>query len=456
MSTKGNPVESWLDHVQQIIIREDDGDGIEEGTGLEKDRLPRQAQDDEDEGTRIRTAEKQGSDQTAMNPQHSAADCDHDAVGELRHRQQQALVSPGEKQCHYEPAGEGLELVTPVPSDCSGPADKRFDEEFVRKPRRKTRPDRYETRHALASDKAQSHHQNEGDCPRRGRKARLKIRLRSGKEVMNNFTSESICRDSLIMKPCVTENHPHADAHMRGRKAVADLMSYDFDLGHAVRRLPASGRIHPHIRPVSRQVSPQLKEQSRDPSPFVDCESPLRRGGSLSHLEPLVQDMTGHNAAQWPKALNGASSTHGEISTSLKLETRISPRTKAQHRQGGFSGSDTFRPCRHDSAPFRTRNTASMDRSRACIDLGGGHRLDFGRLRNRGLYRADRLPIAGDETTVIANKRASQLQHTRDNPFSRVERLAISARRRAGYSDDERGAADSLRRRFSRRLTSTM
>ncbi|KAG6015607.1 hypothetical protein E4U43_005044 [Claviceps pusilla] len=464
MSTTVNPVESWLDHIQESIIPDDDD--LAKDAGLDKDKPPRQVPENDDGETSLRRAHKQGSQPTALIPQQSSAGRDR--------------------------AGDGLNLARPGLSDCSSsssssrPAVQSFGEEFVRKPRRKTRPDRYETRNALASDK------NQDDGLQAGRKARRKIRLRSGKEVMSNFTSENICRDTLIRYVDAACTPPGLSADNIKRAAVADLMCYDFDLGHGVRRLSSSGRVSPYVRPMSCDVSPRLKERSRDRSPIVGCESPLRHDEALSHLErPLIQpEMTSQNAAPWPKALNGASSPRGEISTTLKLANRVSPaprsrrlskskrymteeplhqsilhpfhklapisfETKAQHRPAGVPGSDTFRPCKHDSATFQTRSTASMESSRVCIDLGGGHCLNLDRLRNRGLYRADRVPVPSDETTIMVNKSTPRLQHTRDLPVPRLQRQVVSACRRARYFDDKRDATDLLRRRFSRRGTST-
>ncbi|KAG6005210.1 hypothetical protein E4U21_000339 [Claviceps maximensis] len=493
MSTADNPVESWLDHIQGSIVREDDD--VAEAAGLDKDKLPPlQAQHDEDGETGLKRAHKRGPDPSALTSQQSSQSRTHDPVGELRHRQQ-TLIPLGYQPRQDERTVAGLNVATLVPSNCGRPAvqclEEDEEEKFVRRRRRKTRADRYETKNALASDKAHDYHQNNDDGddrPRASRKARLKIRLRSGKEVMSNFSSESICRDTLIMKPGVTTgNQPDVNAQTRERRAVADLMCYDFDLGHDVRRLSSQGRINQYIQPVSCQVLPRLKEPATYPSSVAGCKSPLRYAGALSHLENPTQEMTSQNDAQWPKALNGASRPHDDTSTTLNLETRISrpPRSrrrtrskrylaeeplqqpvrqyghntarfesKAQHQHGELPESDTFLACRQNSATFHSRNTASMHSSRACIDLGGGQRLDFGRLRNRGLYRADRVAVPGDEMTINVNKLASQLQHTREIPFARVERQVISARRRTRYFDDEGYADDLLRRRFSQWPTS--
>ncbi|KAG5925861.1 hypothetical protein E4U42_003878 [Claviceps africana] len=450
MSPPANPIDTWLAHVQDSITHGDDD--IAQATGLQKERLPLQAQDDGDGESRLRRAHKRDPDLIALIPEQLSEGHDHDLLGELQ-RRQQTLLPLGNHQGQNERAGDGLNLATSVPSGGSGQALPCFEEEFVRKPRRKTRPDRYETKKAFASDNCQRQRQNgDADQLRGDRKARLRIRLRSGKEVMSNFTSENICRDALITKPCVTEKHPYADSHTREggeRAAVADLICYDFDLGHDARRLPSPGHMHPQIRNPSCRGPPLLKQTSKYPS-----------------LETAVHEsLLRQNAAGWPKALHGASSSHGRISTTLQLATKVSksPRcqrqskskgyvaerplhqpihdpihdpiqdtflfdTKAQHRQGGYPGLDTFRPCRHDLATFQTPHAAPMDSSRACIVLGEGHVLDLRRLRNRGLCRADRVPIPGDEATMLMNKRASRLQHTRDVTFPRLEHEFICSR----------------------------
>ncbi|KAG5941633.1 hypothetical protein E4U53_007387 [Claviceps sorghi] len=227
MSPAANTVETWLDHIQDSITH---GDGdTAEATVLPKERLPLQAQDDGYGESRLRRAHKRDSDLMALIPDQSSADHDRDAVGELQ-RKQQTLVPLGNQKSQNERAGDGLNLAMSVASEDSRPAPalQCLEEEFVRKPRRKTRPDRYATKKALVSDKGQSHRRNgDDDDPSRGsRKARLRIRLRSGKEVMSNFTSENICRDTLITKPCVTQKHPDADPHTReGRDSALVLRS---------------------------------------------------------------------------------------------------------------------------------------------------------------------------------------------------------------------------------------
>ncbi|KAG6028757.1 hypothetical protein E4U41_000591 [Claviceps citrina] len=447
------PVETWLDQVQESIRQDDVAEATDPGRSVSVlgESLPT-TQVDEGE-TRLATA----------------------------HRRDSGLTTASiPRQIQSEHAGDVRSAAgaTPVVNDCgSSGRPVEYVGEFVRKPRRKTRQDRYDTRHddKSASGRLHSHHRNDDGPRRAGRKARRKSGLRSGKEVMTNFASESIFRDNLIMKPCVTGTHPCEDARTREKRAMADLLSHDFDLGsdgirrahlrttcsdlknglHHARRpepgLPTMpkeqtsitcfldrldpregkparveipggtafvqtnastcrsdfhhhsslGRIHAHVHPMSQQVSPRLENWSRYPYPIARPEL-HSQNEAHSHLGPLAQKMTRHNA----------------------------------DGKRDFPGLDALHP-----ATSQPQDTASMDRLGLCIDLGGGHTLDFGRLRNRSLYRADRVPLPGDNT--MANW-ASPLQHKRDMPSTKIERQVISARRRARNLHD-----DPLKRRFS-------
>ncbi|KAG6164521.1 hypothetical protein E4U51_004996 [Claviceps purpurea] len=239
------PVESWLDRVQESICE----DNAAEDTGPGKDAsglgesgaspTPLQTHND-DANSRSMTAHQLAFDLTAPIPQQSPAGYDHDPVGELRHAHS-TLVPLREQEQHERPWVDCIS-VTPEPSDCSSPV--KCDEEFARRPRRKTRLDRYGPKTKSGSDKAESHHRDDHQR-RAGRKARRKNELRSAKEVVTNFTSESIRRDHLMMKPGVAGNDHDRDIHARKRGAVADLLSYDFHLGNDGFRRSHSGALQP-------------------------------------------------------------------------------------------------------------------------------------------------------------------------------------------------------------------
>ncbi|KAG6311823.1 hypothetical protein E4U22_002374, partial [Claviceps purpurea] len=166
------PVESWLDRVQESICE----DNAAEDTGPGKDAsglgesgaspTPLQTHND-DANSRSRTAHQLAFDLTAPIPQQSPAGYDHDPVGELRHAHS-TLVPLREQEQHERPWVDCIS-VTPEPSDCSSPV--KCDEEFARRPRRKTRQDRYDPKTKSGSDKAESHHRDDHQR-RAGRKAR--------------------------------------------------------------------------------------------------------------------------------------------------------------------------------------------------------------------------------------------------------------------------------------------
>ncbi|KAG5922030.1 hypothetical protein E4U61_005932 [Claviceps capensis] len=212
------PVESWLDRVRKSICEdnaaEDTGPGKNASALGESGASPTPLQTHNDDAiSRSRTAHKLAFDLSAPIPQQSPAGYDHDPVGELRHAHS-TLVPPREQEQYERPPWVNCISITPGPSDCSSPV--KCDEEFSRKPRRKTRLDRYDPKTKSGSDKAESHHRD--DHQRRvGQKARRKNELRSAKDVVSNFTSESIRRDHLMMKPGIAGNDYDRDIQTRER-----------------------------------------------------------------------------------------------------------------------------------------------------------------------------------------------------------------------------------------------
>ncbi|GAB0139061.1 hypothetical protein EsDP_00007277 [Epichloe bromicola] len=474
------PVEFWLDHVQESTR----GDGIADTAG------PCRSQSRIDESGAF----------------HLPLQDQDDPVGELRHGRQTLLV-PRKR----------------APSERSGDA---YTEGFDRKPRRKTRHDRYDRKNkSLGSDGSRNRSET-GVTQRAGRRSRHKNTLRSGRDVMNNFTSESVCRDHLIMKPReAVSHHPPSeeDACAHARKAVADLLFHDFDLGNddirrshlgttqldlgnkldpAFPEIPAipahhsqppesypsapspirqirtsnhylteqsdrgdeglgkmragitsqtnafshhsdvhnrscSGRITLHgPRPMSREHSQQFKDRLEYPSRTARCE-PQSLRIPISYLDHLAQDMTHDDIAKSREHMSRGSRL--EIPSSSKLFIAEQPLRQpshktvpfdgqAQHRKEDVPNSEIPRPLKRTLTTVQARNTASARNTDPCIDLGEGHSLDFGRLRNRSFYRVDRVPLPEDSI--------------------RDERQ-IPPRRWFRDVDNKGDADDSLRRRFS-------
>ncbi|KAG6039187.1 hypothetical protein E4U19_007102 [Claviceps sp. Clav32 group G5] len=216
------PVESWLDRVQESVREDNSAEEI--GPGKDASALgesgasptPLHTQND-DANSRSRTAHKLAFDVTASISQQSPIGYDHDPVGELRHEHSTLVPLRKQGEGQYERPWVDCISVTPEPSDCSSPV--KCDEEFARKPRRKTRQDRYDFKTKSGSDKAESHHRDDHQ-QRAGRKARRKNELRSAKEVVSNFTSESIRRDHLMMKPGVAGNDRDRDIQARERGGI--------------------------------------------------------------------------------------------------------------------------------------------------------------------------------------------------------------------------------------------
>ncbi|KAG5970804.1 hypothetical protein E4U56_007274 [Claviceps arundinis] len=324
------PVESWLDRVQESIrednAAEDTGPGKDASALDESGASPTPLQThNDDANSRSRTAHKLAFDLTASVLQQSPAGYDHDPVGELRHAR--STLVPLREQEQYERPWVDCISVTPEPSDCSSPV--KCDEEFARKPRRKTRQDRYDPKTKPGSDKVESHHR-EDHQRRAGRKARRKNELRSAKEVVSNFTSESIRRDHLMMKPCVAGTDHDRDIHARergvGTKPTGTTCCPDWrdardsrgvDKGVQVE-LPCEttmpqtkasayrsdvpydlslGRYHPY-EPVSHKNSSQLKHWPIFPAPVAVCD-PRSWNGAASCLEPQGHNLTTHESAQW-------------------------------------------------------------------------------------------------------------------------------------------------------------
>ncbi|KAG6246306.1 hypothetical protein E4U23_004724 [Claviceps purpurea] len=324
------PVESWLDRVQESICEgnaaEDTGPG-KDASGLGESGAsptPLQTHND-DANSRSRTAHQLAFDLTAPIPQQSPAGYDHDPVGELRHAHS-TLVPLREQEQHERPWVDCIS-VTPEPSDCSSPV--KCDEEFARRPRRKTRQDRYDPKTKSGSDKAESHHRDDHQR-RAGRKARRKNELRSAKEVVTNFTSESIRRDHLMMKPGIAGNDHDRDIHARKRgvgtkqagttccpgwrdtrdsrgvdKGVQDELPCDTTMAQTKASAYRSdvpyhlslGRYHLY-EPVSHKDSSRLKHWPMIPAPVAVCDT-RSRNGAAPYLEPLDQNLTRHESDQW-------------------------------------------------------------------------------------------------------------------------------------------------------------
>ncbi|KAG6312580.1 hypothetical protein E4U44_003232 [Claviceps purpurea] len=324
------PVESWLDRVQESICEgnaaEDTGPG-KDASGLGESGAsptPLQTHND-DANSRSRTAHQLAFDLTAPIPQQSPAGYDHDPVGELRHAHS-TLVPLREQEQHERPWVDCIS-VTPEPSDCSSPV--KCDEEFARRPRRKTRQDRYDPKTKSGSDKAESHHRDDHQR-RAGRKARRKNELRSAKEVVTNFTSESIRRDHLMMKPGIAGNDHDRDIHARKRgvgakqtgttccpdwrdtrdfRAVDKGVQVELPCDTNMAQTKASayrsdvpchlslGRYHPY-EPVSHKDFSQLKHWPMISAPVAVCDT-RSRNGAAPYLEPLDQNLTRHESDQW-------------------------------------------------------------------------------------------------------------------------------------------------------------
>ncbi|KAG6176928.1 hypothetical protein E4U27_004712 [Claviceps purpurea] len=324
------PVESWLDRVQESICE----DNAAEDTGPGKDAsglgesgaspTPLQTHND-DANSRSRTAHQLAFDLTAPIPQQSPAGYDHDPVGELRHAHS-TLVPLREQEQHERPWVDCIS-VTPEPSDCSSPV--KCDEEFARRPRRKTRQDRYDPKTKSGSDKAESHHRDDHQR-RAGRKARRKNELRSAKEVVTNFTSESIRRDHLMMKPGIAGNDHDRDIHARKRgvgtkqagttccpdwrdtrdsRGVDKGVQVELPCDTTMAQTKASayrsdvpyhlslGRYHLY-EPVSHKDSSRLKHWPMIPAPVAVCDT-RSRNGAAPYLEPLDQNLTRQESDQW-------------------------------------------------------------------------------------------------------------------------------------------------------------
>ncbi|KAG6299198.1 hypothetical protein E4U09_000157 [Claviceps aff. purpurea] len=324
------PVESWLDRVQESICE----DNAAEDTGPGKDAsglgesgaspTPLQTHND-DANSRSRTAHQLAFDLTASISQQSPTGYDHDPVGELRHAHS-TLVPLREQEQHERPWVDCIS-VTPEPSDCSSPV--KCDEEFARRPRRKTRQDRYDPKTKSGSDKAESHHRDDHQR-RAGRKARRKNELRSAKEVVTNFTSESIRRDHLMMKPGIAENDHDRDIHARKRevgtkqtgtaccpdwrdtrdsRGVDKGVQVELPCDTTMAQTKASayrsdvpynlslGRYYLY-EPVSHKGSSQLKHWPMIPAPVAVCDT-RSRNGAAPYLEPLDQNLTRHESDQW-------------------------------------------------------------------------------------------------------------------------------------------------------------
>ncbi|KAG6087592.1 hypothetical protein E4U15_007606 [Claviceps sp. LM218 group G6] len=586
------PVESWLDRVQESI-REDNA---AEDTGPGKDAsalgescaspTPLQTQND-DANSRSRTAHQLAFDLTASVLQQSPTGYDHDPVGELRHAH--STLVPLREQEQYERPWVDCISVTPEPSDCSSPV--KCDEEFARKPRRKTRQYRYDPKTKPGSDKVESHHREDHQQTQRaGRKARRKNELRSAKEVVSNFTSESIRRDHLMMKPCVAGTDHDRDIHARERgvgtkrtgmtccsdwrdtrdsRGVDKGVQVELPCDTTMAQTKASayrsdvpynlslGRYHPY-EPLSHKNSSQLEHWPMFPAPVAISDSRSRNAaasylepldhnlarhesaqwtaspyeeksttlgpvtrdtarhdaaqwkrqehgvsglceGATTTLEPLAQDMRQNDVFEWAKQPKGAAGPcaemsttlepaaqdmtwcdasrwekrrhdvlgpHDEISMTLELAAKRSqpwkPRrlsllngyaaepeqpthhsiqntapfdTKAQQKKQDYPALSVLRSHRYSTATSQAQNTASEHGIGPYMDLGGGHYLDFGRLRDRGLPRAEKVP------------RTSLVPQT---AFPRVQCQVNSSRKRAGRFNDE-GGNQRPRKRSSRR-----
>ncbi|SPJ79203.1 uncharacterized protein FTOL_07594 [Fusarium torulosum] len=84
---------------------------------------------------------------------------------------------------------------------------------FERRPRRKTRPDRYTSKNQTTKEKSHI----EGETEKRKRKTRPKKRhLRSSRDVMNNFVSGAIPNTRVTMRPSLT-----AGLFLNGRSSTA-------------------------------------------------------------------------------------------------------------------------------------------------------------------------------------------------------------------------------------------
>ncbi|KAG5922029.1 hypothetical protein E4U61_005931 [Claviceps capensis] len=187
-------------------------------------------------------------------------------------------------------------------------------------------------------------------------------------------------------------------------------------------------------------------------------------GETSTALDPAAQWC---DAAQWTKRQHGALGSHDEISTTLELAAKRSrpwkPRdlsfskrcvaekplyypihntatfdTKAQQKKQDYPVLSVLRSHRYSTATSQAQNTASEHGIGPYMDLGGGHYLDFGRLRDRGHPRAERVP------------RNSPLQPTRQTAFPRLQRQVNSSYKRAGRLNDEGGDERPRRRSYRR------
>lgn len=220
-----------------------------------------------------------------------------------------------------------------------------------------------------------------------------------------------------------------------GISSQTNALPHHSDVHSDVHNRSCSGRITLHgPRPMSREHSQQLKDRLEHPSRTARCE-PQSLREPLSYLDHLAQDMDiAKSREHTSRGLRLEIPSRSKLFIAEQPLHQPSPKTvpfdgQAQHRKEDVPGSEISRPLKHTLTTLRAQNTASAANTDPCIDLGEGHSLDFGRLRNRSFYRVDRVPLPEDSI--------------------RDERRIVPPRRWFRDVDNKGGVDDSLRKRFS-------
>ncbi|POR31974.1 Uncharacterized protein TPAR_07801 [Tolypocladium paradoxum] len=191
-----------------------------------------------------------------------------------------------------------------VPSEPSVSPTESREEAFCKRPRRRTRHDRYETKkHTEGRGETDAREQ-----PRsKRRKDRRKQVLRCGREVMNNFASDAVSNQRVTMKPNLT-----IGLFLNGRSSTPaqHLTFHDMDFADRSKGADETKRLSKSRSKDQRRRERELQEESdfftnvtsrkRQRPRSTSCASSPRRPPSpvivigSEHADTASIDGTGH------------------------------------------------------------------------------------------------------------------------------------------------------------------
>ncbi|KAK2590647.1 hypothetical protein QQS21_011674 [Conoideocrella luteorostrata] len=220
-------VKTWLDQLQSSSQEHDRREAASLNlqsnvTTSGGDHWPLPEHDNKHE-TGPRRVHKQGPGRFDSSEQ--CLETNPDAISN-KQRRKGSILPLSRKRTRYKLSDKASNERAPISINSIHDENSR---EYKRKARRKTRHERYD---AKANPNSYQECEEKHARLQESHRSRHKRILKSGKEVVKNFTSDSICKEHVTMKPHISESYSFQDSKSNNDR-LTDLSFHDFDLGRS-------------------------------------------------------------------------------------------------------------------------------------------------------------------------------------------------------------------------------